>query len=168
MAKETRKRGIWWLIATWFGAGQSPIISGTIGSLAALPFAYFIQLHFGPKGLLAASIALFFIGTWASNEYLRHMGGEDPSEIVVDEVAAQWLVLVPLSLSWHSYLVGFIAFRLFDILKPWPVSWADRSVEGALGVMLDDIMASLYILLLGFVLYRVDQFGISDFIQSLL
>jgi phosphatidylglycerophosphatase A len=168
MVRQTTKRGLWWVIATWFGVGYSPIISGTMGSLAALPFAYYIHLYLGAKALFIASIILFFVGTWASHEYVRRMGAEDPSEIVVDEVAGQWLVLVPLALNWHAYLVGFIAFRVFDILKPWPISWADQSVKGGLGVMLDDLMASLYVLLLGFVLYRVDSFGISNYVESLL
>ena len=139
------KKGIWWWIATWFGCGLSPIVSGTVGSLGALPFAYIIQLYFGSAMLFSASILIFIIGTWASNAYLRHTGrDDDPSEIVVDEVAGQWLLLSFLPFTWHAYLVGFILFRAFDIVKPWPVCVADRNIKGGFGVMFDDILAALY------------------------
>ena len=86
-----------------------------------------------------------FIGWWASNQYLKATGrDDDPREIVVDEVAGQWLLLAVLFPTWHSYLVGFILFRLFDIAKPWPVSVADRKIKGGIGVMFDDMLAALY------------------------
>lgn len=135
----------WWLVATWFGCGLSPIVSGTVGSLAALPFAYLIQTTLGNIALGFAAIAIFSLGCLASDAYLRANRNEsDPKEIVVDEVAGQWLTLTFIPLTWQGYLIGFILFRIFDILKPWPVSWADRSVKGGLGVMLDDIIAALY------------------------
>ena len=135
----------WWLAATWFGCGLSPVMSGTVGSLAALPFAYLIQ-HFGSnKALFLAAAVLFVVGTWASNLYLLHTGrDDDPSEIVVDEVAGQWLLLSALYPSWHSYLAGFLLFRAFDIVKPWPVSVADANIKGGFGVMFDDILAAIY------------------------
>ncbi|MDE3059555.1 MAG: phosphatidylglycerophosphatase A [Pseudomonadota bacterium] len=132
-------------IATWFGSGLSPIVSGTAGSLAALPFAYAIEAYLGHAALLAASISIFLIGWWASNQYLKATGrDDDPSEIVVDEVAGQWLLLSFLPLTWQAYLVGFVLFRAFDIVKPWPVSLADQNIKGGLGIMLDDILAALY------------------------
>lgn len=139
-------RPMWWYIATWFGCGTSPIIGGTIGSLGALPFAYIIHVTLGNVGVFLAAIAMFFAGWWASNQFLAHSPekGADPREIVVDEVAAQWLILSMLFPTLHSYFVGFVLFRFFDIVKPWPVSWADKNVKGGLGVMLDDIFAALY------------------------
>lgn len=135
----------WWYIATWFGSGLSPVMSGTVGSLAALPFAWVIQTTFGNAGLFVASIFIFAAGIWASNKYLQHHpDNQDPGQIVVDEVAGQWLVLSAMALTWQSYLIGFILFRIFDILKPWPASWADRKVKGGLGVMLDDMLAGIY------------------------
>jgi phosphatidylglycerophosphatase A len=149
--KENRKKDApylhapWWWIATWFGCGLSPIISGTAGSLGALPFAYLIQLYGGNAALFAAALAMFSVGCWASNQYLLHTGRtDDPREIVVDEVAGQWLLLSVLFPTWQSYLVGFILFRSFDIVKPWPVCVADRKIKGGFGVMFDDILAALY------------------------
>ena len=139
------KRPIWWFIATWFGSGLSPIVSGTAGSLAALPFAYIIQSQLGNVTLGIASIIIFLIGWWASIEYLKvNTDKKDPREIVVDEVAGQWLLLSFLPFTWQAYLVGFILFRAFDIVKPWPVSHADQKMDGALGVMLDDMLAGIY------------------------
>jgi phosphatidylglycerophosphatase A len=135
----------WWWIATWFGCGMSPYVSGTVGSLGALPFAYLIHITFGGMGLAIASILIFLLGWWASNEFLKHTGRtDDASEVVVDEVAGQWLLLAALYPTWESYLVGFILFRLFDIVKPWPVNLADRKITGGLGIMFDDMLAGIY------------------------
>ncbi|MFW0776875.1 MAG: phosphatidylglycerophosphatase A [Rickettsiales bacterium] len=139
------KKTLWWWVATWFGSGLSPIVSGTVGSLAALPFAYVIHMHFGGIGLWCAAFIIFFVGVWASNQYMQNVQGKhDPGEIVVDEVAGQWLLLSVMPMTWQGYLLGFILFRAFDIVKPWPVSWADKKVDGGIGVMLDDMMAAMY------------------------
>ncbi|MDX1974058.1 MAG: phosphatidylglycerophosphatase A [Rickettsiales bacterium] len=134
----------WFWIATWFGSGLSPKAPGTMGSLAALPFAYVIQTQWGNEALFLSALLVFLIGWWASMRYLRAFPEKtDPGAIVVDEVAAQWLLLAVLFPTWQSYLVGFILFRIFDIRKTWPVSWFDSNVKGALGVMIDDVVAAL-------------------------
>ncbi len=131
---------LYWL-AVWFGAGLSPKAPGTMGSLAALPFAWVITLHFGALGLLLASAAVFLIGIWASGAVIKRDGDPDPGEVVIDEVAGQWLALIPAGLDPVLFAVGFFAFRLFDIWKPWPIGWADRSIKGGPGVMADDLLA---------------------------
>ena len=149
-------RSAWWWIATWFGCGLSPIVSGTVGSLGALPFAYYIQSQFGNAALAIAAILIFITGTWASNHYLKHTGrDDDPSEIVVDEVAGQWLLLSFLPLTLHAYIAGFILFRAFDIVKPWPVCVADQKIKGGFGVMFDDILAAIYPVAVYFLLFSV-------------
>lgn len=132
------------LIATWFGSGYLPKAPGTWGSIAALPFAWLIVDHFGPIYLLVASVCVFIAGIWASNVYMRLSKSHDPGPVVIDEVVGQWLTLlcVPTELSY--YVIGFILFRLADIFKPWPANWADRHVNGGLGVMLDDVFAAAY------------------------
>lgn len=132
------------LIATWFGSGLLPRVPGTWGSLAALPFAAAIAWLGGPWLLTAAAVAIFLIGIWASDLYARRLGREDPGSVVVDEVAGQWLTLAPVALAFEYYLPGFLLFRLFDILKPWPVSWADRKLKGGFGIMADDVLAAIY------------------------
>ena len=127
-----------------FGLGLRGRAPGTLGSLGALPLAGALVLFGGPWLLLACAVAVFGLGWRLSVLHLRDVGGEDPQWIVIDEVAAQWAVLAALPFSLPWYAAGFVAFRLFDIAKPWPVSWADRNVGGGLGVMLDDALAALY------------------------
>jgi len=132
------------ILSTWFGSGLFRFAPGTMGSLAALPFAWEINRHLGSVGLMAATGIVFLIGWAASSHYVQRTQADDPGEVVIDEVAGQWLVLTAIPNDWLLYPIGFGLFRLFDILKPFPVSWADRRVSGGLGIMLDDILAGLY------------------------
>ncbi|MCP4328845.1 MAG: phosphatidylglycerophosphatase A [Alphaproteobacteria bacterium] len=133
------------LIATWFGAGLLPGIPGTWGSLAALPFGILLLVYTGAAGLFAAAVVLFFVGKWAADVYVRLSGDEDPGPVVVDEVVGQWLCLMAIHTgAWWEFVLAFLLFRVFDILKPWPVDWAERRFAAGLGVMLDDVFAGLY------------------------
>ncbi|MBC7905420.1 MAG: phosphatidylglycerophosphatase A [Rhodospirillaceae bacterium] len=132
------------LAATWFGCGLLPKAPGTWGSAAALPFAWVLYRLGGSWALLAASGLCFLAGWWASAIYVRRTAVADPSEVVIDEVAGQWLVLAAVPADPLLYVAGFLIFRVLDIWKPWPASWADRHVEGGLGVMLDDMLAAAY------------------------
>lgn len=142
------------LFATFFYVGRIPFAPGTFGSLAALPLAYALHRFAGFPALAAATVLLFGLGWWATAKATRDRADHDPSEIVIDEVVGQWIALWPLSLGlwmrgidpaifpYPGWIGGFLLFRLFDIWKPWPVSWADRK-ETALGVMLDDVLAGI-------------------------
>jgi phosphatidylglycerophosphatase A len=132
------------LLATWFGAGLLPKAPGTGGSLAALPFAIVITALAGPWGLLVAAFAVMVLGLWAAAVYAAHHGTDDPSEVVIDEVAGQWLALVPVALDLRLYAIAFLAFRVFDIVKVWPANWLDRNLKGGWGIMLDDVVAGVY------------------------
>lgn len=139
------------LIATWFGAGLLPVAPGTWGSLAALPCAWLIVQLGGPAALAIAAAAAFVLGCWAADTVARASRRHDPGVIVIDEVAAQWLVLAALHLwlgplDWREYLAAFLLFRLFDVVKPWPARPIERRVAGGPGIMLDDIVAALYAL----------------------
>lgn len=133
-------------IASGFGAGLSPIAPGTIGSaVALLPWFALRQLSW-PLYALALALA-FALGVWTSNVIIDRLRIEDPGVIVWDEFVGQWIALSPLllcPLGWPWILAGFALFRLFDVWKPWPVSWADRHVKGGFGVMLDDVLAGIY------------------------
>jgi phosphatidylglycerophosphatase A len=142
------------LLATWFGCGLLPRAPGTWGSLAALPFAWGLAAAGGWPALAVGAVLLFAIGLWACQRVVDASGAEDPGECVIDEVAGQWLALVAAPLDPLAYAFGFAAFRLFDIVKPWPASWADRELKGGLGIMLDDIFAGLYAAALVFALGR--------------
>jgi phosphatidylglycerophosphatase A len=135
------------LLATWFGAGRMHFAPGTWGSLAALPFAWGLTWAGGWPLLLAATVAVFLVGWWAASRYIAASGITDPGAVVIDEVAGQWLVLLLTPLDPALYFIGFVLFRALDITKPWPASWADRDLHGGLGVMLDDVLAAGYGLL---------------------
>ena len=131
------------LMATWFGSGYLPKAPGTWGSVAALPFAWAIVNFGGYWALAVASVAVFVVGIWASNVYMSKTGTHDPGAIVIDEVAGQWIVLLAAPLDPAAYFLGFVLFRVFDVLKPWPISWADNNIDGAWGVMMDDVLAGV-------------------------
>jgi phosphatidylglycerophosphatase A len=135
------------LLATWFGVGLLPKAPGSWGSLAALPFAWAIVSLWGVAGLGVAAALAFFFGWWAAAVVARASAIKDPGAIVIDEVAAQWLVLLAAPPAPLPYALAFLLFRIFDICKPWPARWADRHVKGGLGIMLDDLFAAVYAML---------------------
>jgi len=152
-------------IATFFGIGLLPGAPGTWASLATIPLGWVLHAAGGFTLVAAATVALGLAGYWATARYL---GGraEDPSEVVIDEVVGMLIALWPLSAglshigaAWHvwpwpGWVVGFLMFRFFDIVKPPPVGWADR-IPGQTGVMLDDViagaMAAVVVLVAGWV-----------------
>ena len=133
-------------IASGFGSGFSPFASGTAGSAAAvLPWLLMRELSL-PWYLAIIAIA-FVLGVWASNVVIERLRISDPGVIVWDEFVGQWISLLPLLVwpaHWLWIAAGFFLFRLFDVWKPWPCSWADRRVKGGIGVMLDDVLAGVY------------------------
>ena len=142
------------LIATFFGAGLLRPAPGTWGTLAALPVAWGLHVLGGFWLLALATVLAFLLGWWVTIQETRGMADPDPSEIVIDEVAGMWLALWPVSIGammqgvavtalWPGWVVAFVAFRAFDILKPGPVGWADR-LHTPLGVMLDDVIAGAF------------------------
>ncbi|BCW89164.1 Phosphatidylglycerophosphatase A [Alphaproteobacteria bacterium SO-S41] len=137
-------RSWWGLLGSGFAIGLIPLAPGTWASAATLPLGWLIAAYFGPIGVLVASLVVFAIGVIVAGHIINHTKVEDASVIVIDEIAGQLLVLAASALTWQAYLVGFLLFRLFDILKPWPASLADRELGGGLGVMVDDMVAGLY------------------------
>ncbi|MEO7325875.1 MAG: phosphatidylglycerophosphatase A [Dokdonella sp.] len=133
-------------IASGFGSGLSPLAPGTAGSAAALLPWFALRELSWPLFALIVALA-FALGVWASNVVIAKLHIEDPGVIVWDEFVGQWIALAPLlwiARGWTWIIVAFVLFRLFDVWKPWPVSWADRHVKGGLGVMLDDVIAGIY------------------------
>ncbi len=154
-----------WL-ACGFGSGLAPIAQGTFGSLAALlPWLLLRQLTL-PVYLFVLLFG-FGVGVWACGVAGRALHVADHRSIVWDEFIGQWLALLPLLIPGLlpagnlalglSVLAGFALFRLFDVWKPWPISWLDRYVKGGLGVMIDDVLAGVFaafVLLVGLLLLR--------------
>lgn len=131
-------------LATWFGSGLLPKAPGTWGSLAAIPFGLALTWYCNPWFLFAGALAVFAAGIWAGGRYAEERNLDDPGAVVIDEVAGQWIALVPAALNPWLILLAFLAFRVFDILKPWPVGLLDRRLKGGLGIMADDVAAGLY------------------------
>jgi len=136
-----RRRAHHWL-AFGFGSGLLPGAPGTWGTLAALPL-YLLLAPLPPAYYLALIAAMFLLGVWACGRAGRELGMHDHPAIVWDEVVGYLLAMTAVPLDWRWVLAGFALFRLFDILKPWPIRWLDRRVGGGLGVMLDDVAAGL-------------------------
>ena len=105
---------------------------------------YVLKFH-GPLELAVLGGILFLIGCWSAGVYSRRTNEEDPGSIVIDEVAALCLVLTAAPAKPGYFLVAFVLFRIADILKPWPASWADRSIKGGFGIMFDDVLAGVYV-----------------------
>jgi phosphatidylglycerophosphatase A len=143
------------IVSTVFGIGYFDFAPGTIMSAIAVPLAILIALKGGGgMGVLGASLIALVIGILSCADYVRETGRQDPSECVIDEMAGQWLAcafallsfggLLPADhLSFPAFALAFGLFRLFDIWKPWPVSWAEDNLKGGLGVMMDDMIAGL-------------------------
>jgi phosphatidylglycerophosphatase A len=134
-------------LALGFGSGLAPRAPGTFGTLAALPLWWLAERVGGSMAVVAIAAVLFFVGIWASERTSRALGVQDHGSLVIDEIAAFLLVLAatPTGAAWVVF--AFVLFRLFDIWKPWPIRVADRHVKGGFGVMLDDLLAAVYAVL---------------------
>jgi phosphatidylglycerophosphatase A len=134
----------WAWLATWFGCGLAYPGPGTWGTIGGMPFALFLMLAGGWKYLLPWTIIVTLAGWWAAEKFEKAVGEHDNSAIVIDEVAGISLTLLFATPAIKSVTIAFLLFRFFDILKPWPVSWCDRKINGGLGVMADDLAAAVY------------------------
>lgn len=131
------------LVATGFGIGLLPGAPGTYGSLLGALIWWGTLAHAPPVVQFASAGLLIAAATWLLHRACaRRALGDDPA-IVLDEIAGVWLTLACLPSSGLVMATGFLVFRLFDIFKPWPVSWADQRATGGLGVMLDDLVAGV-------------------------
>ena len=134
-------------VAFGFGVGLAPVAPGTWGTLLALPIYWLASPRLEPVEFLLMLVALFALGVWACEVSGRAIGVSDHGGMVWDETVAFLLVLffVPATLAWQA--AGFLLFRLFDILKPPPIRYYDRTFKSGFGVMLDDLIAAFYTLL---------------------
>lgn len=130
-------------LAFGFGSGLSPKAPGTMGTLAALPIWYLLaQLPL--IGYLAGLLLVIAVGPYLCGKTARDLGVHDHGGIVWDEIAGFLLTMLLVPVSVWTALIGFALFRLFDIVKPWPIGWLDKHVHGGTGIMLDDLVAALY------------------------
>jgi phosphatidylglycerophosphatase A len=134
-------------IGLGFGAGLAPFAPGTFGTLVAIPIALVLERYAGDMGFALAIVLLFVVGTWASGVTGRALGVPDHGSIVIDEVVAFLLVLFFAGLTPLRIAVAFALFRFFDIVKPPPIRQLDAALKNGIGVMLDDLVAAGYALL---------------------
>ena len=130
------------LLAFGLGSGLAPKAPGTAGTLMAVV----LYIPLGHLSLLAYGVALvlaFGIGIWICERTSRDLGVHDHGGIVWDEFVGYWITMFMAPAAWLWIAVGFVLFRLFDILKPWPIKWVDSKVKGGLGIMLDDVLAGI-------------------------
>ncbi|MDX1678599.1 phosphatidylglycerophosphatase A [Arsukibacterium sp.] len=130
------------LLALGFGAGLAPRAPGTFGTLVAIPFIIGFSA-LGVSGYLAFLVVGTALGVYICGKTARDVGEHDHGAIVWDEVIGFALTMLLVPVSWQSLLIGFLLFRFFDILKPWPIQWLDRRIHGGLGIMLDDLLAAV-------------------------
>ena len=131
-------------LAFGLGSGAAPWAPGTVGTAAAvIPYLLWIQF-LSPILFVGLLVVTFVIGVWLCEKTSEDLGVHDHSGIVWDEFVGYWLTMFLAPQGWEWALVGFVLFRFFDILKPWPVKWADRRVPGGFGIMIDDVLAGVY------------------------
>jgi len=126
-----------------FGSGLSPFAPGTCGTLVAIPL-YLLLAQLPLWYYLAAVAVAFAIGVYLCGYTSAALGEHDHSGIVWDEFVGFWITMIAVPATWQWILAGFVLFRLFDIVKPWPVKVADAKMKGGFGIMFDDLLAALY------------------------
>lgn len=134
-------------LAFGFGSGAIPFAPGTFGTLVAIPL-YLLLAVYPLWVYLIVTVLAFALGVWLCEVTSRDLGVHDHSGIVWDEIVGYLVTMtaMPRSLVWVC--AGFVLFRLFDIWKPWPVGWADKKLSGGFGIMMDDILAGVYALMI--------------------
>ena len=142
-----------YLIATCLGSGFFPVAPGTVGSVVGVVIFWFLPVR--PDLQLFLIVLFFLLGAWSAGKVEREKG-EDPGLVNVDELVGQWITLLLIAHRWQLYLAGFFLFRLFDIWKPFPVRQMEK-VRGGWGIMLDDVVAGVYGLL---ILQLIAQTGV--------
>lgn len=126
-----------------FGSGLAPKAPGTFGTLAAIPLYWLLQDLSWPI-YVSWLIVTFALGVYWCDRSSKQLGVHDHGGIVWDEFVGYWITMFMAPKSWVFMLLGFILFRFFDIVKPWPIGWIDKKVKGGFGIMIDDVLAGIY------------------------
>ena len=134
------------LFAFGFGSGLAKKAPGTFGTLAAVPF-FLLLPNLSWQLYLSWLLVTFALGVFWCDRSSKALGVHDHGGIVWDEFVGFWITMFMAPAGWIWILIGFVLFRLFDILKPWPINWLDKKVHGGFGIMIDDVLAGIYALL---------------------
>lgn len=130
-------------LASGFGTGFLPFAPGTWGTLIAIPLYYFMRNL--PLPYYGAIVVLAFgIGVWICEAAMQYLEVYDHKSIVWDEIVGYWITMIAMPQHWIWMLAGFLLFRFFDILKPWPINWVDKEIRNGFGIMFDDVLAAVY------------------------
>ena len=129
-------------LALGFGSGLVPVAPGTAGTVVAIPL-YLLLRALPPEIYLPVVAGLFLAGIPVCAHAARRLGVQDHPAIVWDEIVGYLVTMTLAPAGWGWVATGFVLFRAFDVLKPWPIGWCDRQVHGGLGIMLDDLLAGL-------------------------
>ncbi len=142
LPKPNFKDPVHWL-AFGLGSGLSPKAPGTVGTIAALPIYWFFLQDLSLPMYLAVLVFTSLVGVYLCDKTAKDLKVHDHGGIVFDEWVGMWITLLLVPQGWGWLLLGFVLFRFFDIVKPWPIKYFDEKVAGGLGIMLDDIVAGL-------------------------
>lgn len=129
-------------LAFGLGSGASPIAPGTAGTLVAV-LIYLLLPAMDVVTYSAFVIASFVLGVWLCGKTACDLGVHDHGGIVWDEFTGFWLTMLLAPPGWLFVILGFLLFRFFDVVKPWPIGWVDRHVHGGVGIMMDDVLAGV-------------------------
>jgi phosphatidylglycerophosphatase A len=135
-------------LALGFGSGLAPKAPGTFGTIAAIPLVCLLAYSTTLTGYVLVTLLASLIGIWLCGKTAHDMMVHDDSSIVWDEIAGLLITMIAVPLNWQTLLLGFVLFRILDILKPWPISYLDARVHGGFGIMIDDILAGVFALIL--------------------
>ena len=130
-------------LALGFGSGLAPKAPGTFGTLAALPL-YFLMMNLSLPVFVALTLIITIAGFWICDIAAKDMQVHDHGAIVWDEVAGMLITMIAAPVGLLPLVVGFVLFRFFDIIKPWPIKLLDRHVKGGFGIMIDDVLAGVF------------------------
>ena len=125
-----------------FGSGAVPKAPGTAGTLVAV-IIYLLLPQISPLIYVSLLLISFVFGVWICGKTAQDIGIKDPSGIVWDEFVGYWITMFMAPSGWVWVIIGFVLFRLLDIVKPWPIKWADKQIGGGMGIMLDDVLAGI-------------------------
>jgi phosphatidylglycerophosphatase A len=134
-------------LAFGLGSGAAPKAPGTFGTLAAIPL-YLLLAQLPLWAYLVIIVASFALGIYLCGQASKDMGVHDHGGIVWDEFVGFWITMIAVPMQWPWIIAGFVLFRFFDIIKPWPIGWLDKRVHGGLGIMIDDVIAGVFALII--------------------
>jgi phosphatidylglycerophosphatase A len=146
-----------YVLSIWFGCGLAPRAPGTAGSVGAFPLYWALRSQ-GPAAVVAGAIVVTLVGLWASHRTSRRLGLKDPQIVCIDEVAGVLFTWAAVPTGWVGTLVGFVLFRITDVIKPWPARAAER-LPGGFGIMMDDLFAAAWSVAIVMVMRRFGLFG---------